>query len=137
MRDLLYDLNFLQCAQAGIDKKQAVDNLMNLDVNGSLSHGEKQILSILKSMTKQNKIMIFDEPTASIDYKTTEKLVEVMNGSNCLNEGATVIMIAHQLKTLSNCDRIFKMIKGGVICEVVGEEFQKIVRYGRDNQQIK
>lgn len=131
IHNILYELNFLQCAEQNIPKAESLKNLLSMDVGASLSHGEKQILSILKSMTVKNKIMVFDEPTASIDSKATDKLVQVMNGENSLNKNATIIMVAHQLKTLTNCDRIFRMLKGGIFTEIVGEEFDKIISLGR------
>ena len=133
---MLYELNFLKCCeQTDVSREESINNLLDLDVGSSLSHGEKQILSILKSMTIKNQIMIFDEPTASIDSKATDKLVDIMNGENSMNKGATILMVAHQLKTLTHCDRIFRMLKGGIFSEVTGAEFDEIIAIGRGNDE--
>lgn len=128
--DIFYDINFLRCREFEGTKQEVFQQILGLNVDNSLSHGERQILCILKLMHKPNKLVIFDEPTSNIDSKTTETLVEIMVGSKCFDKSSTVLMIAHQLKTLYSCDRIFKMSDGRMV-EVKGEELEQIKALGK------
>ncbi len=70
---------------------------------GSLSQGQRQLISLARTMLLNPKILILDEATASIDTKTERLIIE---GINRLTEGRTTFMIAHRLSTIVNADRI-------------------------------
>ena len=78
----------------------------------NLSVGEKQLICITRAILRKSKIIIMDEATASIDYKTEEMIQKAIN--ELLNE-STLITIAHRIKTIINYDRIMTLDNGKVI----------------------
>lgn len=84
------------------------------DRGGLLSGGEKQRIAIARAFLKDAPILILDEATSALDSHSE---VEVQKGLNTLMEGRTVIVIAHRLSTVQNCDRIV-VLKSGRIAEV-------------------
>jgi len=77
-----------------------------------LSGGQRQRIGIARSLYKQPNIIIFDEATSSLDSKTEEAMMEAINK---LDKNLTLILIAHRISTLKNCDTIIE-IKDGTIC---------------------
>ena len=90
----------------------------------TLSGGELQRLSIARAILKDSKIVILDEATANVDPENEEKLMKAIDA---LTKNKTVIMIAHRLKTVKNCDNIFvidngKIVESGSHNELIEEE---------------
>ena len=81
--------------------------------NGSnISIGEKQLICVARALLKKSKIIIMDEATANIDYKTETVL------QNSINQGmkdSTVITIAHRIKTIINYDKILVLNNGQMV----------------------
>lgn len=71
-----------------------------------LSGGQIQRIGLARALYKKSKIIIFDEATNSLDTET-EKLV--MNELNNLDKELTLIIVAHRLNTLKNCDIILEV----------------------------
>ena len=69
----------------------------------SLSIGQRQFISLARTMLLDPKVLILDEATASIDTQTEKKVIE---GINKLTAGRTCFMVAHRLSTIVNADRI-------------------------------
>ena len=65
------------------------------------------------------KILILDEATSSLDNNTEKK---VMDAIYKITDDITVIIIAHRLNTIKNCDKIFKLEDGKFIREIKYEE---------------
>lgn len=84
-----------------------------------LSGGQRQRLGIARAVFTNPKLLIFDEATSSLDNQTEAELTTAING---LKGSATVIVIAHRLSTVRNCDRIIYMENGEVIAEGSFEE---------------
>lgn len=80
----------------------------------TLSGGELQRLSIARAILKDSKIVILDEATANVDPENEEKLMEAISA---LTKNKTVIMIAHRLKTVKDCDKIFVVDEGKIVQE--------------------
>lgn len=78
-----------------------------------LSGGERQRIAIARALYRNPEVLIFDEATSALDTATEERLMETID---VVSQNRTVIMIAHRLTTLKNCDRIFMMDRG-TICE--------------------
>lgn len=76
-----------------------------------LSVGECQLLCIARALLKKSKVVIFDEATASIDPEV-EAAVQAAIEAEFIH--CTVIIIAHRLMTVTNCDRILVMNEGKV-----------------------
>ena len=77
-----------------------------------LSGGQRQRIGIARALYHKPKVLILDEATSALDNKT-EKVV--MDAVNNLNKEITIILIAHRLNTLKNCDVIFKLEKGQLV----------------------
>lgn len=77
-----------------------------------LSQGQKQLLSIARVMLMAPPILILDEATSSIDFRTEKKIQE---GIRVLSEGKTTFTVAHRLATIVNADLILVMNNGNVI----------------------
>ena len=83
-----------------------------LGENGhTLSGGERQRLSIARAFLKNAPIVLLDESTASIDPETETKIQAAIEK---LTKGRTVLMIAHRLRSIVNCDRIVVLDEGRV-----------------------
>lgn len=80
---------------------------------GSLSVGQKQLISFARALLADPKILILDEATSSIDTKTEKNLQE---GLAKLLVARTSLIIAHRLSTIKNCDCIL-YVKDGIIEE--------------------
>ena len=76
-----------------------------------LSGGQRQRIGIARALYNKANILIFDEATSALDNKT-EKLV--MNELECLDENLTIIMVAHRLTTLKECDLIIELKDGEI-----------------------
>ena len=79
---------------------------------GSLSQGQRQLLSIARAAVADPPVMILDEATSSIDTRT-ESLVT--KGMDSLMHGRTVFVIAHRLSTVKNSDVIMVLELGRII----------------------
>ena len=78
----------------------------------NLSIGEKQLICIIRAILRKSKIVIMDEATSSIDYKSEEIIQRTIN--KILNQ-STVITIAHRIKTIINYDKIITLDNGEII----------------------
>ena len=73
-----------------------------------VSGGQAQRIGIARALYKQAKVLIFDEATSSLDYATENA---VINSINMLSKDLTIVMIAHRLSTLDQCDKIIDIEK--------------------------
>ncbi len=79
---------------------------------GSLSSGERQLLSIARAAIADPVILILDEATSSVDTRT-EQLIE--NGMNELMKGRTTFVIAHRLSTVRRANAIIVLEDGRIV----------------------
>ena len=85
------------------------------ELGGRLSGGEKQRIGIARTLLKDSDLMLFDEPTSSLDILNEKGLLMTID-RNFTDK--TVVMISHRNSTLGACGRICKVRDG----KVVGEE---------------
>ena len=88
-----------------------------------LSMGQKQRIAITMAFLKNPKILILDEPTASLDAKSEKNVQE---GIQQLIKGRTTIIIAHRFSTVKNVDRIIVIDKASVAESGTHEELMKM-----------
>lgn len=89
-----------------------------------LSGGQRQRIGIARALYKEANVLIFDEATSALDSETER---EVMKAIKSLGKEITVLIIAHRLTTLKECDKIVKLDKNqaiheGSYREIIGEQ---------------
>lgn len=81
--------------------------------NGSnFSAGQKQLLCLARAILLDTKIIILDEATASVDILTDEKIQRTISAQF---KDKTVLIIAHRLATVADCDKVFELEQGVVV----------------------
>lgn len=98
------------------------DKLENITTINNLSNGQKQIISMIRAMLSNPKIVILDEATSDVD-SLTEKNIE--SSINELTKGKTSIIIAHRLSTIISADKIIVIDSGKVLEEGTHKELIK------------
>lgn len=79
--------------------------------SGNVSQGQKQLLTIARAILADNKILILDEATSSVDTRTEIRIQKAMNN---LMKGRTSFVIAHRLSTIRDADLILVMKDGDI-----------------------
>ena len=86
---------------------------MELNEDASnVSQGQKQLLTIARAILADNRILILDEATSSVDTRTEQRIVKAMTN---LMKGRTSFVIAHRLSTIKDADLILVMKDGDII----------------------
>ena len=88
----------------------------------NISQGQKQLLTIARAILADNKILILDEATSSVDTRTEMQIQKAMNN---LMQGRTSFVIAHRLSTIKDADLILVMKDGDIIEQGDHEELLK------------
>ena len=86
--------------------------MMLNEETSNVSQGQKQLLTIARAILADNKILILDEATSSVDTRTEVRIQKAMDN---LMEGRTSFIIAHRLSTIRNADLILVMKDGDII----------------------
>lgn len=89
---------------------------------GSISGGQKQLITIARAMLKKSPMLILDEATSNVDTRTEEKIQEAMDR---LTANKTSFVIAHRLSTIKNADLILVMKDGNIIEQGNHDELMK------------
>jgi ABC-type multidrug transport system fused ATPase/permease subunit len=76
-----------------------------------LSGGQRQRIGIARALYRRANVIIFDEATSALDNETE---AAVMQAVETLGRDITILIIAHRLTTLRNCDRIVELANGGI-----------------------
>ena len=79
-----------------------------------LSGGEQQRVAIARALAKNPKILLCDEPTGALDYKTGKQVLELLQNT-CRQKGRTVIVITHNSALAAMADRVIRINSGRVI----------------------
>lgn len=77
-----------------------------------LSGGQRQRIGIARALYKNAKVIIFDEATSALDNETE---LAVMKSIEILSNDLTILIVAHRLSTLKNCDKIFRITNGVLV----------------------
>ena len=82
------------------------------------SGGEQQRVSIARAIAKNPKILLCDEPTGALDYKTGKQVLSLLQDT-CRQKGRTVIVITHNSALAAMADRVIRINSGRVIEETI------------------
>lgn len=92
----------------------------------NISHGQKQLLTIARTVLSSKEVLILDEATSSVDTRT-EKLIQ--RAMDRLMENKTSFIIAHRLSTIRNADKIIVIENGEIIEQGNHEELLSLKGY--------
>ena len=131
----------------GVLKQAACESLLNRAEHGlstvigeggvKVSGGEKQRLSIARSLLRKPNILVFDEATSSLDSITEEEITETIRNVSDHSDRIT-ILIAHRLSTIMHADKIFVLEQGNIVEQGKHEDLlgEKGLYYAMWRQQI-
>ena len=114
---------------------EGYNTVLNEDTD-NISHGQKQLLTIARTIISTKEVLILDEATSSVDTRT-EKLIQ--KAMDKLMENKTSFIIAHRLSTIRNADKIIVIENGKIIEQGNHEELlaKKGYYYNTLNTQSK
>ncbi len=78
-----------------------------------LSGGEQQRVAIARALAKNPKLLLADEPTGALDFKTGKAILKLLQDT-CLNTGKTVVLITHNSAFAAIADRVIHVREGRV-----------------------
>ena len=85
-----------------------------------LSGGEQQRVSIARALAKNPKLLLCDEPTGALDYRTGKQVLGLLQDT-CRKTGRTVIVITHNTALTGMADRIIQVRSGRIVSNQVNE----------------
>ena len=108
--------HFIQTLPDGYDME------LNEDAS-NVSQGQKQLITIARAILADNRILILDEATSSVDTRTEARIQKAMNN---LMKGRTSFVIAHRLSTIKDADLILFMKNGDIVEQGTHEQLLEI-----------
>ena len=105
-------------AEETLGKVGLADRLENFPAQ--LSGGEQQRVSIARALAKNPKLLLCDEPTGALDYKTGKQVLALLQRT-CRETGRTVIVITHNTALTAMADRIIQVKSGQILSNKVNE----------------
>jgi ABC-type multidrug transport system fused ATPase/permease subunit len=128
MENIQYGNNMTEDEIINKCKNLNVDNIFknlpngyntNVGVDGNnLSGGQRQLIHILRTIFKNNKIIILDEPTSAIDKDNTENIVNIIKE---ISKNSTLILITHDESILNLVNRVITLDSGKIISDQIKE----------------
>ena len=94
-----------------------------------LSGGQKQRIAIARALLLKTEIILFDEATSALDNETQKEITKAINN---MQGEYTILIVAHRLSTIIDCDRIFIVDDGKIIGEGTHEELIKNNQFYKD-----
>lgn len=87
-----------------------------------LSGGQKQRLAIARAFLKKSKILLFDEATSALDNESQEEIKKAIKN---MQKTCTIVIVAHRLSTVKDCDKIFVLDNHKIVGEGKHEDLMK------------
>ena len=107
-------------AQICPDSLDAADTLRNVGLGermdnfpAQLSGGEQQRVAIARALAKNPKLLLCDEPTGALDYRTGKQILQLLQDT-CRHDGITVVIITHNSALAPMADRLIRFKSGQV-----------------------
>ena len=79
-----------------------------------MSGGQRQRIGIARALYKRSQVLVLDEATSALDTGTEQALMDAVN---LLSKDLIIIMVAHRLSTLRQCDRVIRLEQGTVVAD--------------------
>lgn len=86
-----------------------------------LSGGEQQRVAIARALAKRPKLLLCDEPTGALDYKTGKNILKLLQ-ETCQNEGMTVVLVTHNQELTPMANRVIKL-KSSKVESIITNEY--------------
>lgn len=128
-RNKIYEAAELVGAKSFIERLPGKLEYNVMERGATLSVGQRQLISFIRAMVYDPKIIVLDEATSSVDTETEEL---IQNAIQKMMAGRTSIVIAHRLSTIHNADNILVLDHGKIVEE--GNHFDLINKNGYYNQ---
>ncbi|MCB2408504.1 ABC transporter ATP-binding protein/permease [Hymenobacter sp. BT178] len=109
---LQYALEQASLAEFVASLPQGLDTVSG-ERGARLSGGQRQRIGIARAMYKQTQILVMDEATSALDTQTEKEVSEAINKLSATD--ITILIIAHRITTLRQCDRIYELKDGKII----------------------
>jgi lipoprotein-releasing system ATP-binding protein len=81
--------------------------------SGELSGGEQQRVALARALVTSPKVLLADEPTGSLDFRTSETIFALLNEAH-VTHSLTSVFVTHNLAFAASCDRVLELDKGGL-----------------------
>ena len=121
--NIAFGVNPNNINQEAVEKAAKIANLHDFAINelpdkyqtvvgergARLSGGQRQRIGISRALYNNPQVLILDEATSALDNETEKAVMDAINN---LSKDITIILIAHRLNTVKNCDIVFKLEKG-------------------------
>ena len=113
-----------QVCERALDPREVLEQVglgqrMN-NFPAQLSGGEQQRVSIARALCKNPALLLCDEPTGALDYKTGKQVLALLQDT-CRRTGRTVIVITHNTALTAMADRIIQVRSGKIVSNQVNE----------------
>ena len=128
----LYDIKNIKLKIKDISEKLRLDKIIN-KITGELSSGQKNRVSLAKSIINDPKVLLLDEPTASLDPETGDFVRSFLEDYQ-KEKGASILLASHNMAEVERLCSSVLMMNNGVIIDQ-GSPSKLIERHGRKNME--
>lgn len=99
-----------------------------------LSGGQRQRIAIARALLKNSKILLFDEATSALDNESQGKIKDVLDS---LKEDHTLVVVAHRLSTVVDCDKIMVLDNNKIVSEGTHNKLMKTCKVYKELYNIE